>query len=90
VSQDFAGVVTDIRLESRVNGIARWQMTVSGSTFVAGDTGVLEAVSRSGTRLLVPVLGVTLEEGEIWHIIEKPLAAGTEVVGRVSLIERGA
>jgi hypothetical protein len=81
---EFTGVVTDIRLESRLNGISRWQMTLSGSTFKAGDSGVLEAVARSGTRLQVPVLGVTLDEdGEVWHIVEKPLAAGTEVVGRV-------
>jgi hypothetical protein len=84
MSLEFAGVVTDIRLESRVAGVARWQMTVSGSAFAAGDTGALEAVARSGTRLVVPVLGVTLDDdGEIWHIVEKPLAAGTEVVGRV-------
>jgi hypothetical protein len=82
--KEFAGVVTDIRLESRVEGIARWQMTVSGSAFGAGDSGVLEAVARSGTRLVVPVLTVTVDEdGEVWHVVEKPLAAGTEVTGRV-------
>ena len=88
MSIEFSGVVTDIRLESRVNGVARWQMTVSGSAFAAGETGVLEAVARSGTRLVVPVLDVTVEEdGEVWHVVEKPLAAGTEVIGRVERIE---
>ena len=83
-ARDFAGVVTDIRLESRLEGVARWQMTVSGSSFSAGDLGVLEAVARSGTRLVVPVLGVTVDaEGQVWHVVEKPLAAGTEVIGRV-------
>ena len=82
--REFAGVVTDIRLESRVNGVARWQMTVSGSSFQQGDTGVLEAVARSGARLVVPVLSVDADdEGEIWHVVQKPLAAGTEVTGRV-------
>jgi len=82
---EFAGVVTDIRLESRVDGTALWQMAVSGSTFRAGDTGVLEAVARSGTRLTIPVLGVSAdgESGEMWHQVEKPLAAGTAVTGRV-------
>ena len=77
-------MVTDIRLESRVDGVARWQMTVSGCGFRVGDTGVLEAVARSGTRLVVPVLSVVEdEEGQTWLVIEKPLAAGTEVMGRV-------
>jgi hypothetical protein len=84
--REFVGVVTDIRLESRVDGVARWQMTVSGSSFRAGDTGVLEAVARSGTRLVVPVLSVAVDDGgEVWHVVEKPLAAGTEVSGRVGV-----
>ena len=83
-AKEFAGVVTDIRLESRVDGVSLWQMAVSGSVFAAGDSGVLEAVARSGTRLVVPVLRVTVDEaGEVWHVVEKPLAAGTEVTGRV-------
>ncbi len=79
-------MVTDIRLESRVEGVAKWQMAVSSSVFAVGDTGVLEAVARSGTRLVVPVLGVTIDdEGQVWHVVEKPLAAGTEVTGRVGV-----
>lgn len=86
MSAEFAGVVTDIRLESRVEGVAKWQMAVSSSVFAVGDTGVLEAVARSGTRLVVPVLGVTIDdEGQVWHVVEKPLAAGTEVTGRVGV-----
>ena len=81
---EFVGVVTDIRLESRIDGVAQWQMAVRGSSFQKGDTGVLEAVARSGTRLVVPVLRVTVDaEGDVWHVVEKPLAAGTEVTGRV-------
>jgi hypothetical protein len=84
VSVEFAGVVTDIRLESRANGIAKWQMAVSGSVFAAGDSGVLEAVAPSGIRLVVPVLSVTVDdEGQVWHVVEKPLATGTEVTGSV-------
>ena len=34
------------------------------------------AVARSGARLVVPVLGVTVDDaGEVWHVVEKPLAA---------------
>jgi hypothetical protein len=80
----FSAVVTDIRLESREGETVRWRMTLDRTNFTVDDTGVLEAVSRTGTRLEVPVLGVIVEDGDTWHIVEKPLAAGTDVVGRVA------
>jgi hypothetical protein len=79
----FAAEVIDIREESRVAGRQRWQMALDRTEFVAGDVGVLEAVARSGARLVVPVLGVVMDAGEVWHVVEKPLAAGTAVTGRV-------
>ncbi len=81
---EFSGVVTDIREESRVAGRQRWQMALDRTEFGVGDVGVLEAVARSGTRLVVPVLGVVVDGSEVWHVVEKPLAAGTTVTGRVS------
>jgi hypothetical protein len=81
----FAAEVIDIREESRVAGRQRWQMALDRTEFVTGDVGVLEAVARSGTRLVVPVLGVVMDAGEVWHVVEKPLAAGTAVVGRVGV-----
>jgi hypothetical protein len=31
------------------------------------------------------VLGVLVDDaGEVWHVVEKPLAAGTKVTGRVT------
>jgi hypothetical protein len=82
---EFCGVVTDIREESRVAGRQRWQMALDQTEFVAGDVGMLEAVARSGAKLMVPVLGVVTDgAGEVWHVVEKPLAAGTRVTGRVS------
>jgi hypothetical protein len=80
---EFSGVVTDIREESRVAGKQRWQMALDRTEFVAGDVGLLEAVARSGAKLVVPVLGVIVDAGEVWHVVEKPLAAGTTVTGRV-------
>jgi alanyl-tRNA synthetase len=82
-SISFSAVVTDIRLESR-DPTVRWQMTLDRTEFRAGDTGILEAVSRTGTRIEIPVLAVIEEAGDIWHIVEKPLAAGTDVTGRVT------
>ncbi|WP_433973944.1 hypothetical protein [Tunturiibacter lichenicola] len=82
---EFAAEVIDIREESRVAGRQRWQMALDRTEFMAGDVGVLEAVARSGARLVVPVLGVVLDAGEVWHLVEKPLAAGTAVTGRVGV-----
>ncbi|WP_245817916.1 hypothetical protein [Granulicella rosea] len=82
MADSFAAVVADIRLESRTGIHGRWQMSLDRTEFVPGDTGVLEAVTRSGTRLEIPVVAVSVdEEGVVWHMVEKPLAAGTDVVG---------
>jgi alanyl-tRNA synthetase len=81
----FSAVVTDIRLESREGSAVRWRMTLSHTEFAAGDVGVLHAVSRNGTRIEVPVLAVVADEaGDLWHVVEKPLAAGTDVVAQVT------
>ena len=81
----FESKVADIRLESSVGTVQVWQMTLDGTAFQPGDTGVLEAVTRTGTRLEIAVTSVLRdEEGVVWHMVEKPLAAGTEVRGRVA------
>jgi alanyl-tRNA synthetase len=80
----FEAVVTDIRLESRVGGQARWQIALDRTLFSATRTaGVLVAVARSGARLEVPVLGVVEEDGVVWHLVDKPLMEETVVTGRV-------
>jgi alanyl-tRNA synthetase len=81
---DFSAVVTDIRLESREGSVVRWRMTLDRTAFNPGSTGILIATSRSGTRIEVPVLAVLSDAGDIWHIVEKPLAAGTDVTGRIT------
>src|ERR1700761_5850350 len=82
----FVAEVIDIREESRVAGRQRWQIALDRTEFGAGDMGVLEAVARSGAKLVVPVLGVVIEAGEVWHLVEKPLAAGTAVTERVGRV----
>jgi hypothetical protein len=80
----FEAVVTDIRLESRVGGHARWQIALDRTLFSATrSAGVLEAVARSGARLEVPVLSVVEEEGVVWHVVDKPLMEETVVTGRL-------
>lgn len=81
---EFSAVITDIQLESREGAEVRWRMTLSSTGFQPGDTGVLIARSRSGTRIEVPVLRVLNDSGDIWHVVEKPLAASTDVTGRVT------
>ncbi|HZY72589.1 MAG TPA: hypothetical protein VFE22_05740 [Edaphobacter sp.] len=83
----FSAIVTDIREESRIAGRQRWQMALDRTEFGAGDVGVIEAVARSGVKLSVPVLGVVIdEEGNVWHVVEKPLAAGTAVTAQVGAV----
>ena len=74
-------MVTDIRLESRVGLAGTWSLTIDPAEFAAGDMGTLAATTRSGTRLEIPVTAVTKDaEGAMWLVVEKPLAAGTEVL----------
>ena len=81
----FLAVVDDVREQRREAGRAIWQMALSSTGFGPGDRGTLLAVSRRGTRLEIPVLGVERDAaGRIWHLVEKPLAAGTEVHGSVA------
>jgi alanyl-tRNA synthetase len=80
----FDATVTDIRLESRVGTAGVWWMSLSRTEFAPGDTGVLEAVTRSGTRLAIPVTAIVTDaDGVLWHVVEKPLAAGTDVAATV-------
>ena len=90
----FVAEVTDIRLESRKDGVNRWQVALDRTAFYPEsggqpwDVGTLEAVARSGARLEVPVLAVVEEHGEVWHVVEKPLMAGTVVSGQVDAARR--
>jgi len=81
---EFPAVVTDIRLESRTGLAGVWRMSLDPAQFRPGDSGALKAETRSGTRLEIPVSAVVEDpDGVLWCIVEKPLAAGTEVTARV-------
>lgn len=85
MSETFQAVVTDIRLESRIDGKARWQIALDQTLFSQGrQAGVLTAVSPNGARLDVPVLGIVEEGGTVWHVVDKPLTEETEITGSCS------
>lgn len=82
--REFTAEIVDIRLESRTGLQQRWQMLLTATEFSIGaSTGRLEAVAPSGARLEMPVLGVLVDGEEVWHMVDKPLAAGTLVTGYV-------
>ena len=84
MSAEFKAVVTEIHEQSRVAGRQLWQIALDRSEFGEGDRGTLEAIARSGARLVVPVIHIEVDAaGEVWHLVEKPLTVGTEVTGSV-------
>lgn len=85
MSMKFRAVVTEIHEQSRVAGRQLWQIALDQTEFGEGDHGTLEAVARSGRRLVVPVVDIEVDAtGEVWHLVEKPLTVGTEVTGSVA------
>ena len=80
----FGAIVVDIREEGRVEGRQRFQLQLDRTEFRVGDVGRLEAVGRSGARLVAEVLRVLRDDaGDVWHVVEKPLAAETAVTAIV-------
>lgn len=84
--REFPATVTNIREHSREQGETLWQIVLDRSAFypTSGgqpyDTGTLRATSRNGAVLEIPVLAVEEDEfGEVWHSVNKPLLAGTQV-----------
>jgi alanyl-tRNA synthetase len=92
---EFEATVTDVRLVSRDDGEALWQVALDRTAFYPEgggqpwDTGTLTATAKSGATLEVAVERVEEDEaGEVWHYVRKPLVAGTQVVGQVDAARR--
>lgn len=86
----FTGTVTEVRELARGVGESMWQVSLDRTAFypTSGgqpfDTGVLNASSRDGSVLEVPVESVEEDdEGMVWHFVRKPLAAGANVEGHI-------
>jgi NAD kinase len=85
VARRFSALVTEIHEQSRTAGRQLWQVALNRTEFAVGDGGTLEAVARSGARLVLPVLSIEIDAaGEVWHLVEKPLTVGTDITGCVT------
>lgn len=79
----FEAVVTEIHLQSTSAGRSVWRIALDRTRFHPGDTGQFQVESRSGARLIIPVLRVESDpSGTVWHLVEKPLTEGTKIVAR--------
>ena len=93
---EFTARITDIRLVEKdpnapADSAQLWQVALDRTAFYPEgggqpwDTGLLIATAPSGTTLEIPVERVHEDEsGEVWHYVRKPLAAGTDVTGRIT------
>ena len=81
----FEAEVTEIVLASQAGGESLWRIGLDRTEFGAGDSGKLVATSASGVELNVQVVRVeTDSSGAVWHVVHKPLMAGTRVRGEVA------
>lgn len=81
---EFQATVTAVREVGRIDGRQVWQLALDRTPFMPGDTGELEARSRSGAVLVAPVTDVTVDAlRETWHTTSKPLQQDTAVVARI-------
>jgi len=82
--------VTGVRELADNDGKPIWQLALDRTAFypTSGgqpfDKGRLGSSSSDGTALNIPVEQVEEDEqGEVWHFVHKPLAAGTIVEGQI-------
>jgi alanyl-tRNA synthetase len=88
--KSFPAAVVDVRELSRSGGESVWQIALDRTAFYPtsggqpNDTGLLRAVSPSGTALDIPVDSVEEDEhGQVWHYVRKPLSLGAKVEGHI-------
>lgn len=80
----FSATVSDVRLESRGDGHAWWQISLDRTEFtIVHARGTLTAHSPNGVPLVVTVERVISDGQTVWHVTRKPLPIGTKVRAEV-------
>jgi alanyl-tRNA synthetase len=86
----FTGEIADVREVSPANGEPSWKLLLNRTAFypTSGgqpfDTGVLSVCLSGGASRDILVEQVEEdEEGKVWHFVADPIAAGTQVSGRI-------
>jgi alanyl-tRNA synthetase len=91
----FSAKVAGVREPSASESGSVWQISLDRSAFypTSGgqpfDTGLLRTTSAAGSSDEIPVEQVDEDEaGTVWHLIQKPIANGTQVEGEIDWTRR--
>ena len=86
----FSGAVTAVRDVAGAGSGSAWQLALDRSAFypTSGgqpfDTGMLNTTSSAGSTAEIPVEQVEEDEaGIVWHFVQQPIAAGSQVEGQI-------
>jgi alanyl-tRNA synthetase len=89
--RSFTAVVADVRQLASSQGESVWQLAFDRTAFYPDsggqpcDTGLIRATSPGGVTLEIAVESVEEDEhGQVWHVVRKPLSAGTHVEGEIA------
>jgi alanyl-tRNA synthetase len=84
--RSFAARIVNVRPSGATPSGSMWQVSLDHSAFypTSGgqpfDTGLLRTTWSTGSRLEIPVDQVEEDDNDtVWHLIQQPLAIGTEV-----------
>ena len=91
----FTATITGVRESSAPERSFVWQVSLDRSAFypTSGgqpfDTGLLKTTSAAGSTSEIPVEQVEEDEsGAVWHFVQQPLSAGTQVEGQLDWARR--
>jgi len=91
----FTATVSAVREPSTAEPGSLWQTCLDRSAFypTSGgqpfDTGLLRTLSAGGAHINIPVDQVEEDDaGIVWHFLQQPLAAGTQVEGHIDWTRR--
>ncbi|HEY1809801.1 MAG TPA: DHHA1 domain-containing protein [Acidobacteriaceae bacterium] len=87
----FTAVVADVRQLASSQDESVWQLAFDRTAFYPDsggqpcDTGLIRATSLGGVTLEIAVESVEEDEhGQVWHVVRKPLSAGTHIEAEIA------